>query len=359
MKTTASFFLLAVSFLAAAAASPSTSALYTLSILGQDPKLNGSAVVVKDESGANTFPNPLGIFSTGEPHHPYTFTVATVSEKDNLYEVKSTVSQKHLILNGDPIAPQLFEVPVGGDPAAAPNKTITRTKFLILNEFDMMVLKSAEDTKNSNGEFQGQGSWRACNRSTADYQLYWFDGLSNLTALLGNCEGVRLVLEKAKPSASSSVVPPTTLSTSRSITDVPASTAATSGSITEVSTATTKPTTTIPAPTPTAVARVTIRIFNDQSGANAEATIFADGSSHSIPELFRGTAIDITGSIVGTSAQLVGFSDSTRCSLVNLNVRDWVVELDGRAKNFADLDHDHSKAAPVWLGGFTFQCRRA
>jgi hypothetical protein len=102
-----------------------------------------------------------------------------------------------------------------------------------------------------------------------------------------------------------------------------------------------------------------MRIFNDQTGANAEASIPADGIPHSVSDLFRGKAVDNKGSILGTSAQLVKFSDSTKCSLVNLNVRDWVFELDGRARNFVDLDEDTSKAIPVWLNGFTFQCRQA
>ncbi|KAF3042879.1 hypothetical protein E8E12_003039 [Didymella heteroderae] len=360
MKMLTSVLLAASSLLATtAAAAPSSSSIYTLSIRAQDPKLNGSAVVVKDESSANTFPNPLGSFSTGNPRHPYRFTVATVSEKDNLYEIKSTAGQKHLILNGNPIAPQLFETPIGGDPAAIPNKTATRTKFLILDDANTMTVKGAEDVKNANGKFDGAGSWRACNRSTVDYQLYWFDGLSNLTAIVGTCESVRLVLEEVKPSASSTVVPATTMVTSGYITGVPAPTAVTVTSLCSVSTATTKPTSILPVPSATPISQITIRIFNDQTGANAEASVPADGIPHSVPDLFRGKAIDNKGDILGTSAQLVKFSDSTKCSLVNLNIRDWVFELDGRARNFVDLDEDTSKAVPVWLNGFTFQCRQA
>lgn len=167
------------------------------------------------------------------------------------------------------------------------------------------------------------------------------------------------MLEEVKPSASSAVVSSTTLITSAYITGVPAPTAITSGSITKVPASTTKTASAVPAPSSTTASQITLRIFNDQTGVNAEATISADGSPHNIPDLFRGTAIDTKGDIIGTSAQLVKFSDSTKCSMVNLNVRDWVIELDGRAKNFVDLDDDNSKAIPVWLGGFTFQCRQA
>ena len=152
---------------------------YRLSIRTQNPRLNGSALVVKDESVAITFPNPLGSFSTGNPRYPYTFTVVTISEQDKLYELKSTVNQKHLVLSGDPIAPGLFEVPIGGDPVPIPNKTVTRTKFLVVDDSDGMVIKGAEDIRNVNGVFDGPGSWRACNSSTVDYQLYWFDGMQS------------------------------------------------------------------------------------------------------------------------------------------------------------------------------------
>lgn len=107
---------------------------------------------------------------------------------------------------------------------------------------------------------------------------------------------------------------------------------------------------------PSPIPQITIRIFNDQTGVNAEATVPADGVPRNIPDLFHGSAIDSSGSIVGTSAQLTQFLDSTKCTLQNLNIHDWVIELDGRAKNFVDLDGDRSKAVPVYLGGFTFQC---
>jgi hypothetical protein len=156
----------------------------------------------------------------------------------------------------------------------------------------------------------------------------------------------------------------TTLVTSKYITEV---TAPTTSGISGTSTSTTGFITGVPAPTrsgssgatpsPTTLPQITIRIYNDQTGANAAATVFADGVSHNISDLFRGTAIDNYGDIIGTSAQLVKFLDSTKCSMANVNVRDWIVELDGRARNFADLDSDTSKAIPVWLNGFTFMCQ--
>ncbi|USP77247.1 uncharacterized protein yc1106_04521 [Curvularia clavata] len=107
------------------------------------------------------------------------------------------------------------------------------------------------------------------------------------------------------------------------------------------------------------IPQITLRIFNDQTGRNADTTVSADGIAVSIPSRFAGSAIDNNGNIIGTSAQLVQFQDNTKCQLTNLNVPGWVIELDGRAKNFADLDGDKSKAIPTWLNGFQFSCQKA
>jgi hypothetical protein len=103
---------------------------------------------------------------------------------------------------------------------------------------------------------------------------------------------------------------------------------------------------------------VTVRITNDQSGANAAATVIADNVPRPITSLFAGTAIANNG-FVATSAQLTKFTDGAKCKLVNTNSWGWTIELDGRAKNFADLDGDKTKAIPTWIGGFTFQCSQA
>jgi hypothetical protein len=162
------------------------------------------------------------------------------------------------------------------------------------------------------------------------------------------------VLEEVKAGPSSTMLPVTTLVTSRYPTSVPAPTSRSISKATNTTSTTSGFITGVPAPT--AIPQITIRIFNDQTGANAAASVPADGTSRNIADLFRGSAIDKNGDIIGTSALLVKFSDSTKCSLKNANVRDWNIELDGRAKNFADLDRDTSKAIPVWLNGFTFSC---
>ena len=114
--------------------------------------------------------------------------------------------------------------------------------------------------------------------------------------------------------------------------------------------------TAIPSPIP----QITLRIFNDQSGANAEATVPADGTPYQIFSLFAGKAIDKgAGNIVGTSAQLTKFQDTNKCQLVNLNNPGKVFNIDGRTKNFVDLDGDLTKPIEIWLNGFTFQCDKA
>ncbi|KAF1830342.1 hypothetical protein BDW02DRAFT_104788 [Decorospora gaudefroyi] len=112
----------------------------------------------------------------------------------------------------------------------------------------------------------------------------------------------------------------------------------------------------IPSPIP----QVTLKIFNDKSGANAEATIPADGTPYHISDLFAGSAIDSgANGIFGTSALLTHFQDTTKCQLVNLNVPSWIIDLDGRAKNFVDLDGDNTQPIEKWLNGFTFHCEKA
>ncbi|EUC48766.1 hypothetical protein COCMIDRAFT_86517 [Bipolaris oryzae ATCC 44560] len=112
----------------------------------------------------------------------------------------------------------------------------------------------------------------------------------------------------------------------------------------------------IPQPIP----QVTLRIFDDLTGANADTTIPADGTPVTIPSRFAGSALDTgNGDILGTSAQLVKFEDTTKCKLANLNIPSWIIELDGRSKNFVQLDDDITKPVRTWLNGFQFSCTRS
>jgi len=102
----------------------------------------------------------------------------------------------------------------------------------------------------------------------------------------------------------------------------------------------------------TDIPNITLRIFEDISGTRSDATVPGDNVPRPILELFKGSAIANIG-FNATSAQLVQFVDSSQCLLVRDNV---TIQLDGRAKNFADIDGDRAIAVPTYIGGFTFQC---
>lgn len=99
---------------------------------------------------------------------------------------------------------------------------------------------------------------------------------------------------------------------------------------------------------------ISLRITNDQTGAGANALIPTDNLARPVSTLYANTPISAGGSVVGTSAQLVQFTDGTQCQF---NVQGGgVIQLDGRARNFAELDGDSTVAMPVVLDGWTVQC---
>lgn len=106
---------------------------------------------------------------------------------------------------------------------------------------------------------------------------------------------------------------------------------------------------------PTTVPNVTLRVYNDITGVNSDATVPSDNVPRSIAVLFGGTAIGNAG-FSATSAQLTQFADSTQCVLVNSDKSGRAIQLDGRSKNYADIDGDLTKAVPTYIGGYTFQC---
>ncbi|KAH8723126.1 hypothetical protein GQ44DRAFT_711005 [Phaeosphaeriaceae sp. PMI808] len=102
-----------------------------------------------------------------------------------------------------------------------------------------------------------------------------------------------------------------------------------------------------------AVPFVTLSITNDRTGASAAVTVPSDGHARNIIDLFPGTAIDQHGAIVGTSAQLIKFSEKTHCFLQNYN---WIINLYGKGQTYADLDGNKDYAIPTYLNGFNLQC---
>ncbi|KAE8375428.1 hypothetical protein BDV26DRAFT_295077 [Aspergillus bertholletiae] len=59
-----------------------------------------------------------------------------------------------------------------------------------------------------------------------------------------------------------------------------------------------------------------VQLANDQSGANADVDIPTDGRLHSVQALWGGTSVSTNGVVSATSAQLVGFQQTTRCTIV-------------------------------------------
>jgi hypothetical protein len=179
--TTTAIPFLASLLLTTASPTPSPSTIYTLKIKSTVPAIRNTTLVLKDDVGTPSTPTPLGSFSTGEPRYPYTFTLSPISVRDNLYELRSTAAQTHLILNGDARAPQLFDGVVGRDPA--PGTGLTRSRWLLVDQGERMEIVSAEDVAGSNS-FRGAGTWRACNQGTVDWSMFWFDGQSVSSGVL-------------------------------------------------------------------------------------------------------------------------------------------------------------------------------
>ncbi|KAJ5864459.1 uncharacterized protein N7529_006375 [Penicillium soppii] len=83
---------------------------------------------------------------------------------------------------------------------------------------------------------------------------------------------------------------------------------------------------------------VTVQLANDQSGANANVKVPADGEKRSIGSLWGWTAVAKDGVVFATSAQLVKFEQDTACEIFDdyyldakLNARQTWVSLKGGA----------------------------
>ncbi|CAL5874773.1 uncharacterized protein PFLUO_LOCUS9075 [Penicillium psychrofluorescens] len=68
--------------------------------------------------------------------------------------------------------------------------------------------------------------------------------------------------------------------------------------------------------TPTSV---TVQLANDQSGANADIAVPADGRAYFIEQLYGSTAVAEDGLIIASSAQVVSFQEGTSCTITGLS----------------------------------------
>ncbi|KAJ5335295.1 hypothetical protein N7452_007698 [Penicillium brevicompactum] len=85
------------------------------------------------------------------------------------------------------------------------------------------------------------------------------------------------------------------------------------------------------------VDEVTVQLANDQSGANANVDVPADGKKRSIDSLWGHTAVARKGVVYASSAQLTKFQEDTHCKIfgehldAKLNSRQTWVSLKGGA----------------------------
>ncbi|KAH7082058.1 hypothetical protein FB567DRAFT_97486 [Paraphoma chrysanthemicola] len=191
--------------LATISAAISNTATYKLAIESKVPALSNATLVLKDEAAIGSDLNALGSFSTGEPRSAYTFTITPNATDSSLLAFNGAVRKTHLIFNGDKRALGLFDVAIGADPVPKSEAEETRTWFLI-DPTDPMGVRVAGNVKGFNG-WDGPGTWRACTNGTIDYQMYWFDGLSDLTKIVSGCESVKVRLVEVASSATTTLLP--------------------------------------------------------------------------------------------------------------------------------------------------------
>jgi hypothetical protein len=98
---------------------------------------------------------------------------------------------------------------------------------------------------------------------------------------------------------------------------------------------------------------VTVQFSNDQTGANANVPVITDGTPYAVSTLFAGTAVDINGRIIATSAQLTQFVQGTFCVV---KAGDTVIGNLNTDKTFADLDGNPNAAIPTDLTGTVLIC---
>jgi hypothetical protein len=197
MKLTASTVLPISALISGTSASISTSTTYSLRVSdSQNNAIANSTLSLKDDPTANTSPNALGVWSSGEPRDVYTFTFSTSPNDTRLYELKGSVRQTQLTLFGNKVAMQFLDVPIGVVLQPEASEARYNDKWTVLEMNSRMFLRHGQDWNSSETPMGGAGSWRACKSSNGiDYPMYWYDGSSPLPYL--DCEGIQLELVEA------------------------------------------------------------------------------------------------------------------------------------------------------------------
>lgn len=99
---------------------------------------------------------------------------------------------------------------------------------------------------------------------------------------------------------------------------------------------------------------ITFTIINDQSGAQAAATIPIDGSTRGFESLFGTSRLASNGQILATSSQLIAFPQGVDC-VINDSTQGVVGYL-SPSHTYIDLDGNPNAAIPVDVSGDSITC---
>lgn len=152
--------------------------LYNLRVspVSGNPAIKDSFLAVKDESTTTSL-SPLGIWSTGEPRYPYTFTIEPNPANNQLFEMKNAVKATHAILFGPDAAMAFADVPTGADPTLSAGQLLRANTFTKFGNGGRVLLAERYVKGGDPKDLIGAGTWRACKgHSEIDYQIVWFDG---------------------------------------------------------------------------------------------------------------------------------------------------------------------------------------
>ena len=97
----------------------------------------------------------------------------------------------------------------------------------------------------------------------------------------------------------------------------------------------------------------TLQLANDLSGANHNAVILTDGTTYPLTDLFAGTAVDVNGQILASSAQLVAHPTYVQCAIFHPQSLVTVLTQD---RTFADLDGNPNALTTIALNDAAVSC---
>ncbi|GAM37253.1 hypothetical protein EIK77_000786 [Talaromyces pinophilus] len=99
---------------------------------------------------------------------------------------------------------------------------------------------------------------------------------------------------------------------------------------------------------------ITFTIINDQTGAQAAATVPIDGSVAAFQDLFGTSSLASNGRILATSSQLIAFPQGVDCIIYQTTI-DVIGHLTPE-HTYLDLDGNPNAAIPVDVSGDHITC---